>query len=87
MPAGSTVSVPFEVLVVDDEPEIRELLVEYFRDKGFEVASTADGRSAVAAIEREPSRYRPGPHRPAMPGADGLAVLRAAKRRIPPVTS
>jgi len=72
-----------DVLVVDDEPEILELLVEYFRDKGFEVASTGDGRAAVAAIEREPARYRLILTDLQLPGADGLAVLRAAKRANP----
>jgi DNA-binding NtrC family response regulator len=57
--------------------------VEYFRDKGFEVASTGDGRAAVAAIEREPARYRLILTDLQLPGADGLAVLRAAKRANP----
>jgi DNA-binding NtrC family response regulator len=70
---------PLEVLVVDDEAEIRELLVEYFRDRGFATSTAADGRAAITAIEREPSRYRLILSDLQMPGADGLAVLRAAK--------
>jgi DNA-binding NtrC family response regulator len=73
----------FAVLVVDDEPEIRELLVEYFRDRGFETAAAADGRAAIAAIEREPARYRLVLTDLQMPGADGLAVLHAAKTANP----
>jgi|WetSurMetagenome_2_1015567.scaffolds.fasta_scaffold76114_2 DNA-binding NtrC family response regulator len=71
------------VLVVDDEPEIRELLVEYFRDRGFETATAGDGRAAIAAIERDPARYRLVVSDLQMPGADGLAVLRAAKTANP----
>jgi two-component system, NtrC family, response regulator HydG len=71
------------VLVVDDEPEIRELLVEYFRDHGFETATAGDGRAAIAAIERDPARYRLVVTDLQMPGADGLAVLRAAKAANP----
>jgi DNA-binding NtrC family response regulator len=71
------------VLVVDDEPEIRELLVEYFRDRGFETATAGDGRAAIAAIERDPARYRLIVTDLQMPGADGLAVLRAAKTANP----
>jgi DNA-binding NtrC family response regulator len=71
------------VLVVDDEPEIRELLVEYFRDRGFETATAGDGRAAIAAIERDPTRYRLIVSDLQMPGADGLAVLRAAKTANP----
>lgn len=71
------------VLVVDDEPEIRELLVEYFRDRGFETATAGDGRAAIAALERDPARYRLIVTDLQMPGADGLAVLRAAKTANP----
>lgn len=67
------------VLIVDDEPEIRELLVEYFRDHGFETATAGDGRAAISALERDPARYRLIITDLQMPGADGLAVLRAAK--------
>jgi DNA-binding NtrC family response regulator len=74
---------PLNVLVVDDEPEIRELLVEYFRDRGFETATAGDGRAAIAAIERDPSRYRLIISDLQMPGADGLAVLRAARAANP----
>ena len=71
------------VLVVDDEPEIRELLVEYFRDHGCETATAGDGRAAIAALERDPARYRLIVTDLQMPGADGLAVLRAAKAANP----
>ena len=73
----------FNVLVVDDEPEIRELLVEYFRDHGFETATAGDGRAAIAAIERDPARYRLIITDLQIPGADGLAVLRAARTANP----
>ncbi len=72
-----------DVLIVDDEPEIRELLVESFRDHGFETSTAGDGRAAIAAIERDPSRYRLIITDLQMPGADGLAVLRAAKAANP----
>jgi len=74
---------PLNVLVVDDEPEIRELLVEYFHERGFETATAGDGRAAIAAIERDPARYRLIVSDLQMPGADGLAVLRAAKAANP----
>jgi DNA-binding NtrC family response regulator len=74
---------PMEVLIVDDEAEIRELLVEYFRDRGFETSTAADGRAAMTAIERDPARYRLIVTDLQMPGADGLAVLKAAKAANP----
>ncbi|GAA0385318.1 DNA-binding response regulator [Acrocarpospora corrugata] len=72
------------LLVVDDEPNIRELLAASLRLAGFEVVIAADGREAVLMAERV---------RPdlmvldvMLPDMDGFAVasrLRSAGRRIP----
>jgi len=74
---------PLEALVVDDEPEIRELLVEFLRGKGVPVASASDGRAAVTALQREPARYSFVITDLALPGVDGLGVLRAARDANP----
>ncbi|MEV0380550.1 response regulator transcription factor [Nonomuraea sp. NPDC050643] len=62
------------VLVVDDEPNIRELLSEALELNGFAVTTAADGRQALEAVARD---------RPdivvldvMMPGLDGFAVAR-----------
>jgi two-component system response regulator AtoC len=68
-----------EVMVVDDEPEVRELLVEYLRDRGLIVATAHDGRAAIAALERSAGRYGMVLTDINMPGADGFEVLRAAR--------
>ena len=57
MPREQPIDSSHEVLVVDDDTDVRELLVEFFRDLNFTVASAADGRAAIAALEREPGRY------------------------------
>ncbi len=41
------------LLVVEDEPNIRELLATSLRYAGFEVVTAADGRQAIAAAEAE----------------------------------
>jgi DNA-binding NtrC family response regulator len=74
---------PLEALVVEDESEIRELLVEFLRSKGLPVASASDGRAAVTALQREPSRYNFVITDLALPGVDGLEVLRAAHQANP----
>ncbi|MER6005874.1 response regulator transcription factor [Nonomuraea angiospora] len=63
-----------KVLVVDDEPNIRELLSEALELNGFAVRTASDGRQALAEVARE---------RPdiivldvMMPGVDGFAVAR-----------
>jgi DNA-binding response OmpR family regulator len=42
------------VLVVDDEPPIRELLEAVFEAAGYAVFTAQDGLAALAAIERQP---------------------------------
>jgi len=36
-----------KVLIVDDEPSVRESLQEFFESEGFEVATAGDGREAL----------------------------------------
>jgi DNA-binding response OmpR family regulator len=42
------------ILVVDDEPNIREVVELYLRKEGFEVEVAADGVAALAAIRNQP---------------------------------
>jgi CheY-like chemotaxis protein len=39
------------LLIVDDEPEIRAEMVEYFEGKGYRVVQAADGLEALEKIE------------------------------------
>ncbi len=71
------------VLVVEDEADIRELLTEYFRARDYEVVGAADGRAALLAVEREPERFSLVITDLHLPGADGLAVLRAVREASP----
>src|SRR5262245_527466 len=71
------------VLVVDDEAPVREVLGDYFVDRGYEVFSVRDGQEALAVFARE---------RPdvvlldvRMPGLDGLQVLRRLRETDPHV--
>ncbi|WP_026550294.1 response regulator transcription factor [Arthrobacter sp. Br18] len=75
-----------KLLVVDDEPNIRELLSTSLRFAGFDVVAAANGREALAAAET---------HNPdlavldvMLPDMDGFTVtrrLRAAGRHFPVV--
>ena len=72
------------VLVVEDDPDIAELVALHLRDDGFEVEVAADGEAGLAAARR-------GDHDLVvldlmLPGLDGLSVcreLRAGDRHIP----
>jgi two-component system, OmpR family, response regulator len=39
------------ILIVDDDPHIRELVRVFLRDEGFDVAEAADGAAALATLE------------------------------------
>ncbi|MEA2494408.1 MAG: two-component system, OmpR family, response regulator MprA [Thermoleophilaceae bacterium] len=62
------------VLVVDDEPAVREVLERILRVEGFEVVLAGDGREAVRsqAVERADAVVLDV----LMPGLDGLEVCR-----------
>jgi two-component system, OmpR family, response regulator ResD len=67
------------VLVVDDEPMVRDVLARYLKRSGFQVDSAADGELALAAFDA---------HRPdlvlldlMLPRVDGFEVFRRIRAR------
>lgn len=67
------------MLVVDDEPGMRQLLAAAFRDLDFEVETASNGDKAIELIRDRVFDVIITDLK--MPGRDGLAVLRAAKER------
>jgi DNA-binding NtrC family response regulator len=74
---------PLDLLVVDDEADARDLLGEFCTAQGFRVAYAADGRAAVAALERNAPAYPIVIADLHLPHADGFAVLEAARQANP----
>lgn len=72
-----------DVLVVDDEPAVRELLLEYFTGQGFRVTGAQDGRGAIATLQKSWGRFGLVVTDLNLPGADGFAVLQAARQSNP----
>lgn len=72
-----------DVLIVDDEATVRELLLEYFTTQGFRVTDEDDGRRAIATIQRSWGRFGLVITDLNLPGADGFAVLQAARQANP----
>ena len=66
------------LLVVDDEPNIRELLSASLRYAGFEVATASDGQQALALAES----FKPDllVLDVMMPGLDGFGVVRRLRQ-------
>jgi len=71
---------PWEVLVVDDDEDIRELIVTYFNGLGMLVTGATDGRAAIATLQRSNGRFGLVVTDLNLPGADGFAVLQAARQ-------
>ena len=70
---------PLEVLVVDDEPMVREVVSRYLDRDGLDVHELGDGDEAIRWLDS---------HRPdlvvldvMLPGVDGLCVLRRLRER------
>ncbi|MEE9219753.1 MAG: response regulator [Acidobacteriota bacterium] len=70
-----------QVLVVDDETIIRQLLSDFLKAKGYDVASVGSGEEALQWLRE---------HRPSlvlldifMPNVNGLEVMRELKRTQP----
>ena len=67
-----------DVLVVEDEPKIAQLLVDYLQRDGFEVTVLGEGTHAVELIrDREPDFLILDLM---LPGKDGLTICREVRQ-------
>jgi DNA-binding response OmpR family regulator len=73
-----------KILVIDDDARLRDLLVRYLTEQGFQVQAVADAKELDKRLQRDP------PHLLVLdlmlPGEDGLAVcrrLRGAGESVP----
>lgn len=41
------------ILVADDDPDLRDLMVEALSSRGYRVATASDGQAALEAVERD----------------------------------
>lgn len=69
------------VLVVDDEPQMRDGLQEVLRRKGYEVVTAEDGDEALTLLSRE--NFSAILADVKMPGMDGLTLLRSVREVSP----
>jgi DNA-binding NtrC family response regulator len=69
-----------EALVVDDDGGVRELILAYFSGLGITASGAEDGPSAIQALQRSKGRFGLVVTDLNLPGADGFAVLQAARQ-------
>ena len=74
---GREAGIP-RILVVDDDNDIRQLLVDRLRAKGYEVRAEADGKQALEAVRAE--RYSGMMLDIGLPSIDGMEVLRQIRQ-------
>lgn len=70
---------PEKILVVDDDPDIRQLLADYLGEAGYEVTTADNADAARAALDDNPPRVvllDIG-----LPGEDGLSLARFIRER------
>ena len=66
-----------KVLVVDDEPTVREVVASYLRRDGHDVAEAADGTTALELLDADPPDLVVLDMM--LPGVNGLDVLRRVR--------
>jgi two-component system OmpR family response regulator len=82
MQAAETLDLSTRILIVDDDPGIRELTAGFLSAHGYVVDVAEDGEAMRRAMERE--SYALIVLDVMMPGEDGLTLLRAMDRATAP---
>ena len=75
---------PVRILVVDDEPHVRNSLAAWFREDGYDVSVAESGRDALATLAREGTNILLVDIK--MPGMDGLELQRKVRELAPDAT-
>lgn len=78
MPAG-----PVKMMIVDDDPDLRMTLEDYFHQRGFDVITAHSGSDAVRRLSSGADLVDIVLTDLVMPGVDGLDVLGASKQHNP----
>lgn len=82
LPPRSQTSTPGRILVVDDDPAVRQLIVECLQESGYSVVPSDSGRAALALLERG-DPFDLVVMDQVMPGLSGQDTARLARRVRP----
>jgi CheY-like chemotaxis protein/two-component sensor histidine kinase len=78
---ADTASQPWSVLVIDDDPDVRNFIATSLEEQGYKVREAGDGREGLAAIERTAPDLVIVDF--IMPGMTGAEVARKIRSRLP----
>ena len=70
-----------QILVVDDEPAVREVLIQFLEEHGYTADGAEDGPAALALCGKEPPLVILLDI--AMPGMNGLETLKRLRQIVP----
>ena len=70
-----------DILLIDDEPELRQALAEVLTDAGHAITEAGDGRAAAELLTSKSFDVILSDVR--LPGVDGLKLLRLARKEAP----
>jgi DNA-binding NtrC family response regulator len=70
-----------DILLIDDEPELRQALSDVLKDAGHAITEVSDGQAAAALLTDSTFDVILSDVR--LPGIDGLALLRLARKEAP----
>ena len=79
--SGGVVSLPSRIVIVEDEPDLREAVAEYLAVNGYEVTAVDSAAAMRALVESE--TFHLAILDIAMPGEDGLSLGRWLRGRMP----
>jgi DNA-binding response OmpR family regulator len=75
---------PKKILVVDDEPDVRQLMEHFLTDRGYEVRLAENGRLGLAELDTfRPDVVLLDMHMPEMDGVEALKQLSARSPDLP----
>jgi two-component system response regulator HydG/two-component system response regulator AtoC len=78
---GRTEDLDMDILLIDDEPELRQALAEAMQDAGHTIIQVGDGQAAIKKLADK--EYDVVISDVRLPGIDGLTLLRHVRKQAP----